>query len=124
MPMEAKTMDSTIYSNTYCTNTREYIMKPYEERLAEAKTYTAKCLEGLDTSPNPKQKFTSGQKVHIAKDLGQNMSHFPSDFEGIVEYTCAQMYGGTDYKSYSIIHPTQGAISWYKEVQLTAIKET
>lgn len=68
------------------------------------------------------QKFHRGDKVHIAKNMPKYMSHFESDFDGIVIGSYADQFGGSDTKSYSILKCDDGnEISWYEENQLTFI---
>lgn len=70
------------------------------------------------------QKFKRGNLVHIAKDLPHYQSHFESDVDVIIEYSYADMYGGSDTTSYSVIFPDDGhSVAWYKEDQLTLIDE-
>ncbi len=74
------------------------------------------------------QKFARGSEVFICKEMPISMSHFPSGFNAIVEYTYKQRYGGDNIDSYSIIvldenkEPTN-AIAWYYENQLTLISD-
>ena len=72
-----------------------------------------------------KQKFKKGQRVHICKDLGVCMSHFPSDRDATVKYTYAQEcgdYGEGEDKEYCLDVDGRGSVAWYDEWQLTAIK--
>jgi len=76
----------------------------------------------LRETPMPSgQKYKIGQRVHIAKDLGESMSHFKSDADATVVGVYAHMYGGSDVKSYSLDIDGFGESSWYDENQLTAI---
>lgn len=71
-----------------------------------------------------KQKFKRGNLVRISKDLGSMMSHFQNDQDVIILGSYADMFGGSDTKSYSVIFPETGSeCSWYKENQLTLISE-
>jgi len=98
-------------------------MKSLKKRTKEAKNYHDSCLEKLDKSFNPKQKFQIGDKVKVAKDLGPMMSHFKSDFIGTVEYTYGQMFGGDNFDSYSLIDENGNSVAWYEEHQLTLVKD-
>ena len=69
------------------------------------------------------QKFNKGDHVQIAKDLGQNMSHFTSDCEAIVMYTYNEKYGGGNIDSYCLHIKGSGKVSWYHEHQLELIEE-
>ena len=75
-----------------------------------------------------KQKFPRGTYVKVADKLPESMSHFESGFEGIVEYTYYQEYGGDaeDKKEYSLIQLDKdgepiNSLSWYDEDQLTLV---
>ena len=74
-----------------------------------------------------KQKFRKLTFVHISKEMPRSMSHFDSDFDGIVDGTYSQMYGGDDINSYSIYKIKDGkvvnSISWYYESQLTELED-
>lgn len=67
------------------------------------------------------QKFTRGDHVQIAKDLGPYMSHFKADAEAIVLYSYADKYGGSNSKSYGLHIKGHGETAWYEEHQLTLI---
>ena len=70
------------------------------------------------------QKFKRGNLVHIAKDLGQFMSHFENDFDAIILGSYSDLYGGSNTNSYSImVKETGNSISWYYESQMTLIDE-
>ena len=70
------------------------------------------------------QKFKRGNLVHIAKDLGECMSHFENDFDAIILGSYSDLYGGNDTNSYSImVKETGNSISWYYESQMTLIDE-
>ena len=77
---------------------------------------------------HPKQKFPRGARIHVNKEMPPSMRHFESDFDGIVEYTYAQKYGGNNVDSYCIVvldkkgRPID-SISWYHEHQLTLISD-
>ena len=97
-------------------------MRTYEERFAEAQGYYKSGLQNVMNKPEPEgQKFPVGSRVHIAKDLGNSMSHFNSDCDAIVEYVYAHAFGGSDIKSYSLIIDDYGSVAWYHEWQLTAL---
>ena len=68
------------------------------------------------------QKFHRGDIVAVAKDLGPSMSHFESDFEGIVIGSYDDAYGGGNTDSYTIMAEDGNEISWYHEPQLTLIR--
>ena len=79
-------------------------------------------MERVKTTPEPKgQKFPVGSRVHIAKNLGSSMSHFPSDVNATVQYVYAHAFGGSNIKSYSLNIDGVGSVAWYYENQLTAI---
>ena len=67
------------------------------------------------------QKYTKGDHVKVAKDLGQIMSHFQNDCEAIVIGSYADEYGESDTKSYTIHIKGQGEVAWYEEYQLKLI---
>ena len=75
------------------------------------------------------QKFSNGDHVRVAKDLGESMSHFESDCEAIVLYSYIERYGGhgANYKAgdteeYSIHIKKHGQHSWYYGSQLKLIE--
>lgn len=70
-----------------------------------------------------KQKFIKGDLVRVAKDLGQTMSHFVADCDAIVMGSYADQFGGNDTSSYTLHLKGKGRSSWYKEHQLTLIKQ-
>jgi len=95
-------------------------------RLAEAKAYTAACMERMKSRPEPKgQKFPAGTRVRIADDLGSAMDHFPSGRNATVKYTYAHAYGPCErgVKSYCLDIDGRGQVSWYYEHQLTEITD-
>jgi hypothetical protein len=74
-----------------------------------------------------RQKFRKLTFVKVAKKMPDHMSHFESDFIGIVDGTYSQIYGGRDIKSYSI-YKVKGRkivnhISWYDEELLTEMEK-
>ena len=69
------------------------------------------------------QKFWHGDLVRVADDLGSHMSHFESGCDAIVQYSYADMYGGDDISSYSLLFKNGNSSSWYEENQLTLLKE-
>ncbi|MES2355601.1 MAG: hypothetical protein V4568_14625 [Pseudomonadota bacterium] len=105
-------------------------MKPYEERLSDARGIYAQGLRSVAETPAPKgQKFPVGAFVKIAADLGPMMSHFPSDRYARVEYTYAHAYphfGGSD-KDYSLLVQRDdgrwSSSAWYRESQLTEVTD-
>jgi len=71
------------------------------------------------------QKFRIGERVHVAKDLGPTMDHFPSDKDAIVMHTYAQMFGGDDIDDYCpMLSDRNTACCWYHEDQLTSLEPT
>jgi hypothetical protein len=76
-----------------------------------------------------KQKFAQLTMVHVCKDMPSYMSHFYSDFDGIVRGTYSQIYGGKNIKNYSIYMLDKkqkkivNCICWYYEHQLTKLKK-
>lgn len=68
------------------------------------------------------QKFHNGDLVHIAKDLGPDMSHFTSDVDAIVIGSYSDQYGGRSCGSYTLYLKDGGQVSWYEESQLTLIE--
>ena len=72
-----------------------------------------------NTSQPKGQKFSIGDRVFIAKDLGKYMSHFPSGEWATVMYTYAHAYGGNNIKSYCLNIDNHGKVSWYYEHQLS-----
>jgi hypothetical protein len=75
---------------------------------------TPKCL--ID------QKFTKGDLVRVAKDLGSSMCHFRSDCEAVVIGSYDDQYGGGDTDSYTLHLKGEGRCSWYHEHQLVLIE--
>ena len=69
------------------------------------------------------QKYTKGDHVKVAKDLGEIMNHFQNDCEAIVIGSYADQYGGSDTKSYTIHIKGSGSASWYRESQLKLIEK-
>ena len=73
------------------------------------------------------QKFPKLTFIKVTSEMPQEMSHFEAGFEGIVEGTYSQMYGGRDVDNYSVWMIRNGKvvnrISWYRENQLTALPE-
>ena len=72
-----------------------------------------------------RQKFPMFALVYVCKEMPDHMKHFKSDFVGIVGGTYSQLYGGkdvTNYHMYTLRNgKVHGAISWYKEDQLTLV---
>lgn len=105
-------------------------MKPYSERLAEAKGVHQKGLDRVASTPMPiLQKYPPGTFVWIAKDLGEGMSHFQNNRPAKVQYTYAHAYEWDDSpraaKQYSLLvrydDGSWSSIAWYYESQLTEI---
>lgn len=70
------------------------------------------------------QKFKRGNLVHIAKNLGPTMSHFDNDKDAVIIGSYADLYGGSDTKSYTVMFiETGNECSWYEEHQLTLVNE-
>lgn len=71
------------------------------------------------------QKFHKGDLVHVVKDLGEYMSHFPSDMDAVVvgsyrdQYpqNCARDYVG----GYTLQLASGNTVAWYDEHQLILI---
>ncbi len=69
------------------------------------------------------QKFKRGDLVHIAKDLGESMSHFTADKDAVIIGSYADQFGGSNIKSYTIMFLDTGdECSWYDEHQLTFLR--
>jgi hypothetical protein len=69
------------------------------------------------------QKFTRGDVVRVADDLGSTMSHFRSGADAIVMGSYRDQYGGSDAKNYTLMFCDDGnRVSWYYEYQLTLIR--
>lgn len=72
-----------------------------------------------------KSKFKCGDRVHIAKDLGPCMQHFPANCNVVVIGTYASECGYTqegDHQIYTLDIDGRGPTAWYYEHQLTPIK--
>lgn len=95
---------------------------PHGTMLFNTADYVARVVEEED---KPVQKFKRGCRVKVDDVMPRHMSHFIAGFEGIVEYTYAQEYGGGHIKSYSLIVLKDGkpvnTSAWYDESQLTLI---
>lgn len=96
----------------------------YKERYA-----TAMALYNQPVGPDlPNQKFKRGSRIKVDDKMPSWMSHFDCGFEGIVEYTYAQKFGGNNIDSYSLIvldknnNPINTG-AWYHEDQLTLIDD-
>jgi len=71
------------------------------------------------------QKFHRGDVVHVAKNLGEEMSHFKNDFDGVVIGSYVDQYGGEGrgYPAYTVMTlDTGNEISWYCEDQLSFLR--
>jgi len=73
------------------------------------------------------QKFSRGDLVRIAKDLGPHMTHFKSDCLAIVCYSDRDSDDDSDADpgeppSYSLYLENGRESSWYEEHQLTLIE--
>jgi len=96
-------------------------------RLEEAQGFYALAMEKVKRDePQPEgQKFSKGQRVHICKDLGVCMSHFPNDVDATVKYSYEQAFGDGELEEgeeheYCLDLDGHGEVSWYNEWQLTA----
>ena len=72
------------------------------------------------------QKFHFHDLVRVAKDLGPMMSHFPGKGEfAIVCGSYYDQYGGgqSNKKQFTLLFKESGRVSWYKEHQLTLVRE-
>jgi len=99
-------------------------MIDYETRVADAMGIFTEGRRRLKAMAEPDgQKFHIGQRVHIAKDLGETMIYFNSDVDATVVGVYSHMYGGDDVESYSLNIDGIGESAWYQEWQLTAIEE-
>jgi len=72
--------------------------------------------------PAKAQKFSKGDWVRVADDLGPSMRHFTAGCEAIVIGSYADQYGGDDITSYTLHLKGSGRCSWYHEHQLTLIE--
>ncbi len=96
----------------------------YEERKAMADhLYNKPPGEDL-----PGQKFKRGSRVKVDDVMPDWMSHFECGFEGIIEHTYGQKFGGSHNNEYCLtVLDKEGypinSISWYDEDQLTLINE-
>jgi len=83
-------------------------------RLEEANKMYAMAMKRLE---NPiideRQKIPAGEEVYIRPIYENYMLHFKSDLITAVKGTYAQMFGGTNFDSYST-----EVSSWYDEHQL------
>ncbi len=74
-----------------------------------------------------KQKFRKLTFVKVADKMPSSMSHFDKGFEGIVEGTYSQLYGGDKIDKYCLFvikdDKIVNRIAWYYESQLTALEE-
>lgn len=69
-----------------------------------------------------KQKFNRGDLVHVAKDLGECMSHFTADVDAIVLYSYGDEYGEPGSGGgYGLHLKDHGQCAWYEENQLALI---
>lgn len=79
----------------------------------------------------PVQKFQRGDIVQVTVTSPMK-NHFPTGFMGIVEYSYADAYGGSDVENYSIIYEEENydhkggvranSCAWYYESELSLIK--
>jgi hypothetical protein len=69
------------------------------------------------------QKFKRGDVVHIAKNLGSMMNHFPNDQDAIIMGSYRDQYGGDDVDSWTVMFcDSGGESSWYETWQLTFLR--
>lgn len=92
----------------------------YKERLALAKN-----ISNMPVKDNmPGQKFPRGTKVRVG-EMPPYKSHFDANFDGIIEHTYAQKFGGYDIENYCLIQLKNGkpvnSIAWYQTDQITFI---
>lgn len=76
------------------------------------------------------QKYFHGQRVKVDAKTPAHMRHFESGFEGIVDYSYTDRYGGKagDGPCYSLLvldnnDTPVNRISWYYETQLTLLSD-
>lgn len=98
--------------------------------VVEAERYYQDALSNLNTiTTSPRQKFKAGDKVFVSITDDNSpfpgcMKHFTNNnIEAVVQYTYAQIYGGSDFRSYSLEFPDGHSSSWYYEKQLTLIED-
>jgi hypothetical protein len=75
-----------------------------------------------------KQKFLRGTRVKVDAIMPPSMTHFESDFIGIVDHTYSQAYSGNDITNYCLVQLNKqgqpiNKIAWYKENQLTLVSD-
>ena len=75
-----------------------------------------------------KQKFLKGFEVKVDDKMPPMMSHFESGFNGIVDHTYSEAYGGDNINSYCLVVLDENRnpinrISWYYENQLTLVSD-
>lgn len=74
---------------------------------------------------NKGQKFSKGDYVKIADDLGSSMGHFSGRGKNaVIEYSYSEKYGNNNCvnHTYSVYVENQGSSSWYYENQLELIE--
>lgn len=77
------------------------------------------------------QKFKRGDKVKVADEMPEWMSHFDAGMEAYIVGSYADQYGGgkSNQKEYTILYQPKwlkgkwSTTSWYDECQLTLIKK-
>jgi hypothetical protein len=78
---------------------------------------------------DPRQTFQRGDLVHVAKDLGQSMSHFRCNCDAVVVASYADLYVDSAPKDsrYRRIYQLQmkngNRSAWYFEDQLTLVEK-
>lgn len=70
-----------------------------------------------------KLKVGATVRVEVSKKKTW-MSHFPTGFTGLLGLNYRQQYGNGSNRSWTVIHPKYGRISWYDSDDLTIIKES
>lgn len=74
-----------------------------------------------------KQKFGKLTFIRVSEDMPISMRFFDSGFNGIVDATYSQMYGGNDVSKYFLYKIEGGKvvnkIGWYKENQITMLDD-
>ncbi len=75
-----------------------------------------------------KQKFLKGYEVKVDSEMPPMMAHFESGFNGIVDHTYSEAYGGDNINQYCLVVLDENRkpinkISWYYENQLTLVSD-
>lgn len=100
---------------------------------AQAASYVEDCERNLKPAP-PDQKFLPGDVVFVHRSgMSPGMSHFESEFNGVVQYSYSQCFGGGHPKDdgnqheYSLIvldasGTPVNEIAWYNEGALEKVE--